>query len=366
MEEIAASILEQIALPPAAAAGAPTAPAEPAPPSPEPAFPHVFLVCNLPAFTNLDMLTAAVLHATSDAADVHLVLGPYGRIGFTSSESAQAFLIRTQGCLWVYGSPCHLVTCSLNQLVPLPWYQGTYAHDALYPHLMVDLERACFYDLSSEMYLSAVTDKTYRQDAFSLAMVPQSPSAAAAGAGPIASGGWVRPDAALQPCGTSNNNSGLTASAPPTSQDPPAPATLAFFVAPHSKRQNTVVTENWRPDHHADEEAPSGPGHYVCKTDSKPACRACRLKFASLADLRRHEASSMTHREKTAPWVDRAKLRRLTADPNGHIIVTARDALETPLDLRDANNKGAAMMRKMGWSHGQGLGAEGQGVTRSW
>jgi len=212
---------------------------------------------------------------------------------------------------------CHLVTVSSPGDAPLPLSSGAYVQDALEPALYVDLAHASFFDAASGLFFCAVSERTF-----------------------VASG-----DALVV-----HTAPAILATPPPPPPPPLQQQLLPFFVASH--KRSAATADLWtRPLNQ-----PTDRGYYVSKTDGKPACGPCRLKFATLEHLRTHEAQSLTHLERMAPWVDRAKLRRLTAGP-GEVVVTSKDALETPLDLREANNPGVRMLQKMGWSHGDALGA---------
>jgi len=212
------------------------------------------------------------------------------------------------------------VTVSSPGDTPLPLSSGAYVQDALEPALSVDLAHASFFDAALGLFFCAISERSFEQSGDALVVRTEPLSAPS-----------TTPPPQLQPL------------SPPQQLVP-------FFVASH--KRSAATADLWtRPLNH-----PTDRGYYVSKTDGKPACGPCRLKFATLEHLRTHEAESLTHLERLAPWVDRAKLRRLTAGP-GEVVVTSKDALETPLDLREANNPGVRMMQKMGWTHGDALGA---------
>ncbi|KAI1654632.1 hypothetical protein F4813DRAFT_198390 [Daldinia decipiens] len=123
-------------------------------------------------------------------------------------------------------------------------------------------------------------------------------------------------------------------------------------------------------------------------------CLLCRRKFKNEASLRRHEQISDLHKtnldndvaitkatidlkalgkEPVSSYRDRAKERRMAhnqpSKPKPHLPrkqpQTTKDAgpaAETP-PAKPAVSKGAGLLAKMGWSTGEGLGAEGGGRT---
>ena len=296
-------------------------------------FSSAFLVIGLPRGNSLkDMVTVSVLQQTTATVKIEMLLSLYVIVWFKYEDTALDFLEKTCGVLWVAGIQCHLVSCTpLSDAKPLYVESGTYVPDAYDPNLLIDLARVCLYDQTTEIYDSFLLRRYYAVDPGTEDMVE------------------------MRHLRVTNENQNEEAPAPPssTSAPPALEPSLDFFVA--SQKGVIVMQENWsRPV-----EFHSGPGFYTSKKDGKPACGPCRLKFSSRDDLKKHEANSLSHLAKTAPWVDRAKLRRLTAG-EGQVVITAKDALETPLDLREVNNRGVLMMKKMGWTHGQSLGAQSQ------
>ncbi|KAI0886114.1 uncharacterized protein GGS22DRAFT_124408 [Annulohypoxylon maeteangense] len=126
----------------------------------------------------------------------------------------------------------------------------------------------------------------------------------------------------------------------------------------------------------------------------KMCCLLCRRKFKSEPSLRRHEQISDMHKayldnesfiakatkdlkalgkEPISNYRDRAKERRMTHNqpkkPKPHLprknlqaIKDSGPAAET-LSAKPLISKGAGLLAKMGWSTGEGLGAEGGGRT---
>ncbi|OTB04010.1 hypothetical protein M426DRAFT_169597 [Hypoxylon sp. CI-4A] len=123
-------------------------------------------------------------------------------------------------------------------------------------------------------------------------------------------------------------------------------------------------------------------------------CLLCRRKFKSEPSLRRHEQSSDMHKanlvnealiakatkdlkalgkEPVSNYRDRAKERRMAhnqpSKPKPHLPrkpsqpkKDSAPAAEVP-SAKPAVSKGAGLLAKMGWSTGEGLGAEGGGRT---
>lgn len=126
----------------------------------------------------------------------------------------------------------------------------------------------------------------------------------------------------------------------------------------------------------------------------KMCCLLCRRKFKNEPSLRRHEHKSDMHKanldneslinravkdlkalgmEPISNYRDRAKERRMAhnqpSKPKPHLprknIQVVKDsgpAAETP-PAKPTISKGAGLLAKMGWSTGEGLGAEGGGRT---
>lgn len=122
-------------------------------------------------------------------------------------------------------------------------------------------------------------------------------------------------------------------------------------------------------------------------------CLLCRRKFKNEPSLRRHEQLSDMHKtnlkdenliakatrdlealgkEPTSNYRDRAKERRLAHNqptkPKPHLPRKSQPANKDAEDAKDpppkpAISKGAGLLAKMGWSTGEGLGAESGGRT---
>ncbi|KAI1818553.1 hypothetical protein GGS20DRAFT_527555 [Poronia punctata] len=145
--------------------------------------------------------------------------------------------------------------------------------------------------------------------------------------------------------------------------------------------------------------APAPVQHSVSYADlDQMCCMLCRRKFKNEASLRRHEQSSDMHKanledeqlitkaiqdlkavgkEPVTNYRDRAKERRIAhnqpSKPKPHLpkkstttTTTAANPTTTTIDPpapKPTTSKGAGLLAKMGWSTGEGLGAEGGGRT---
>ena len=138
----------------------------------------------------------------------------------------------------------------------------------------------------------------------------------------------------------------------------------------------------------------NGPPAQSFADASRKCCLLCARRFKSEAEMNRHERLSQLHRdnltneetrtrglerlakagietEGTGAYRDRAKERRATYQqprrpaPESHGPQSARDAAtETAGDEeRAVPSKGAALLGKMGWTAGEGLGAQGTGIV---
>ncbi|KAI1497913.1 hypothetical protein F5X99DRAFT_395324 [Biscogniauxia marginata] len=122
-------------------------------------------------------------------------------------------------------------------------------------------------------------------------------------------------------------------------------------------------------------------------------CLLCRRKFGNEPSLRRHEQISDMHKanikdealvnkaikdlkalgkEPTSNYRDRAKERRMAhnqpSKPKPHLPRKNVPGPKEPDEAKEASvkptiSKGAGLLAKMGWSSGEGLGAEGSGRT---
>ncbi|KAI1632480.1 hypothetical protein F4809DRAFT_88530 [Biscogniauxia mediterranea] len=122
-------------------------------------------------------------------------------------------------------------------------------------------------------------------------------------------------------------------------------------------------------------------------------CLLCRRKFGNEPSLRRHEQISDMHKsnleneslinkaikdlkalgkEPTSNYRDRAKERRMAhnqpSKPKPHLPRKNAPVPKEPEEAKEAPtkatiSKGAGLLAKMGWSSGEGLGAEGSGRT---
>lgn len=123
---------------------------------------------------------------------------------------------------------------------------------------------------------------------------------------------------------------------------------------------------------------------------NRNCCYLCMRQFKSSAEVNRHERLSQLHRDNlsnealvtkalaklekhkddqpTAEYRDRAKERRQAFGSSRQTqarpkpVAPAKQDIEEPA-AAPAPSKGAALLSKMGWSEGSGLGAQGTGMT---
>ncbi len=126
----------------------------------------------------------------------------------------------------------------------------------------------------------------------------------------------------------------------------------------------------------------------------KKCCYLCTRQFKTEAELNKHERLSNLHRdnlknddlvakaqakmtkagvdittsaEDTSDYRDRAKERRAAFGGSKKISLPLKKSANQPEDSQEepapAPSKGASLLGKMGWSAGEGLGAQGTGMT---
>jgi hypothetical protein len=127
---------------------------------------------------------------------------------------------------------------------------------------------------------------------------------------------------------------------------------------------------------------------------SKKCCYLCTRQFKTEAEMNKHERLSNLHRdnlknddlvtkaqskmakagldiatsaEDTSDYRDRAKERRAAFGGSKKISLPLKKDNSQPEDPQEepapAPSKGASLLGKMGWSAGEGLGAQGTGMT---
>lgn len=128
---------------------------------------------------------------------------------------------------------------------------------------------------------------------------------------------------------------------------------------------------------------------------SKKCCYLCSRQFKTEAEVNKHERLSQLHRdnlknedlvskaeakmvrscithtnlaEDTSEYRDRAKERRAAFGASKKISLPLKKSAtkpdkDTKEDLTPVPSKGASLLGKMGWSSGEGLGAQGTGMT---
>lgn len=114
-----------------------------------------------------------------------------------------------------------------------------------------------------------------------------------------------------------------------------------------------------------------------------PACLLCSRRFESADQLSRHEKSSDMHRENMhqPDLVDAARSLLLLIQSQASMPVAAQHARAATSITRQAHacvsspsvvdrqetaqgpSRGSSLLAKMGWTHGQGLGATGTGAS---
>jgi len=130
----------------------------------------------------------------------------------------------------------------------------------------------------------------------------------------------------------------------------------------------------------------------------KPVCLLCRRKFKSVEKLKRHELKSEMHKEnlrkkkmgiskpisvaepktveqatkaaEAAGYVDRAGERRKAFGQDAKPLSSSSsknlgdaNRIETPIHVADQANKGASLLKAMGWKEGEGLGRNKDGIA---
>ena len=131
---------------------------------------------------------------------------------------------------------------------------------------------------------------------------------------------------------------------------------------------------------------------------SKKCCYLCSRQFKTEAEVNKHERLSQLHRdnmanddlktkalskmakagitfpsaeEDTPEYRDRAKERRAAFGASKKISLPMKKSLDSKKDAGDDEDddrpvipsKGASLLGKMGWAAGEGLGAQGTGMT---
>ncbi|OQR94918.1 condensin-2 complex subunit D3 [Thraustotheca clavata] len=157
----------------------------------------------------------------------------------------------------------------------------------------------------------------------------------------------------------------LNAVAPPQMQVASMPTTVkkkhADEIAKWSHAQkidpSSVPNDNKPTETQAKEADPQQPA----------ICLLCRRKFASAAQLRKHEQLSDLHKKNVLKAKQAAVPIREIIPERGEPIVTSQvvptdiASVDKPLD--DSSNIGGKMLKMMGWKNGEGLGKKGTGIT---
>jgi RNA-binding protein 5/10 len=159
-----------------------------------------------------------------------------------------------------------------------------------------------------------------------------------------------------------------------------------------AKDEEDVTSEKMMPKKKSEEEASESPPSQTFADFERKCCLLCSRQFKTEAEVNKHERISQLHRDnlkdeelvakalakmkkslesvsENSAYRDRAKERRQAFNqpkqpaaqhhrPKASSVVPPKKEEEAPIP-----SKGAALLGKMGWSAGDGLGAQGTGRT---
>lgn len=169
------------------------------------------------------------------------------------------------------------------------------------------------------------------------------------------------------------------------------PSHLQFWSNRHAELHGIKKDEDGHDEAGKESEkiAPAAPPSRSYADPNRNCCYLCMRQFKSAAEVNRHERLSQLHRDNlnneglvtkalaklekhkddqpTTEYRDRAKERRKAFGSSRQTQAKPKPAAPKP-DISEpaaasAPSKGAALLSKMGWSEGSGLGAQGTGMT---
>lgn len=170
------------------------------------------------------------------------------------------------------------------------------------------------------------------------------------------------------------------------------PSHLQFWSNRHAELHGIKKDEDGHDEAGKEPEnvAPAAPPSRSYADLNRNCCYLCMRQFKSSAEVNRHERLSQLHRDNlknealvtkalaklekhkddqpTTEYRDRAKERRQAFGSSRQTQAKPKPAAPTRQDIEEpaaapAPSKGAALLSKMGWSEGSGLGAQGTGMT---
>ncbi|GAM43999.1 hypothetical protein TCE0_060f19267 [Talaromyces pinophilus] len=170
------------------------------------------------------------------------------------------------------------------------------------------------------------------------------------------------------------------------------PSHLQFWSNRHAELHGIKKDEDGHDDagRESDNVLPAAPPSRSYADLNRNCCYLCMRQFKSSAEVNRHERLSQLHRDNlsnealvtkalaklekhkddqpTTEYRDRAKERRQAFGSSRQTQAKPKPAAPVKQGIEEpapapAPSKGAALLSKMGWSEGSGLGAQGTGMT---